>query len=153
MALTPSCRKTNSSIYTDMWRIATPAFNRTVAAIERLVPINMRVSHTTSATLSCARKSELRGENSITVWIGTLWLESRFRLSHRLIRIFFLILLLTRSRGSSVGVETSYGLDNRGVGVESRWGQEFFSFPNRPDRLWGPLNLLSNGYRGLFPRG
>jgi hypothetical protein len=24
-----------------------------------------------------------------------------------------------------------------------------FSFPRRPDRLWGPSNLLSNGYRGL----
>jgi hypothetical protein len=25
--------------------------------------------------------------------------------------------------------------------------------PQRPDRLWGPLNLLSNGYRGaLSPR-
>jgi hypothetical protein len=34
---------------------------------------------------------------------------------------------------------------------ESRWGQEFS--PDRPDRLWGPPNPLTNGYRGLFPRG
>jgi hypothetical protein len=35
---------------------------------------------------------------------------------------------------------------------KSRWGQEFFSFPHRPDRLWVPLSLLYNGYREpLFP--
>jgi hypothetical protein len=29
----------------------------------------------------------------------------------------------------------------------------FFYSPQRPDRLWGPTTLLSNGYREIFPRG
>jgi hypothetical protein len=29
-------------------------------------------------------------------------------------------------------------------------GWEFFSSPPRPERLWGPASLLSNGYQGLF---
>jgi hypothetical protein len=31
------------------------------------------------------------------------------------------------------------------------FGFNFFTSPRRPDRLWGPPNLLYNGYRGLFP--
>jgi hypothetical protein len=27
-----------------------------------------------------------------------------------------------------------------------------YSSPQRPDRMWGPLRLLSNGYWGLFLR-
>jgi hypothetical protein len=32
-------------------------------------------------------------------------------------------------------------------------GWEFFSSTPRPERLWGPPNLLSNGYQRLFPWG
>jgi hypothetical protein len=35
-----------------------------------------------------------------------------------------------------------------GSSPSRRW--EFFSSPPRPDRLWGPLSLLSNGYQGPF---
>jgi hypothetical protein len=31
-------------------------------------------------------------------------------------------------------------------------GRRFFSSPQRPYRLWVPPSLLSNGYRGIFPR-
>jgi len=35
--------------------------------------------------------------------------------------------------------------------VRSRQGQEIFCSPKLPDRLWGPLCLLFNGYRPSFP--
>jgi hypothetical protein len=31
--------------------------------------------------------------------------------------------------------------------------KDLYSLPRRPDRLWGPPSLISNGYRGLSPRG
>jgi hypothetical protein len=50
------------------------------------------------------------------------------------------------SRDSAVGIATSYWLDDVEVPVplESR----IFTSPRRSDRLWGPPNLLFNGYRG-----
>ena len=49
--------------------------------------------------------------------------------------------------GSSVVIATGYGLD--GPGIESRWAEIFRTCPDRP---WGQLSLLSNGYR-VFPGG
>jgi len=40
-----------------------------------------------------------------------------------------------------------YGFDSRQV----QW-RDFFT-PQHPDRFWSPPSLLSNGYRGFFPRG
>jgi hypothetical protein len=50
------------------------------------------------------------------------------------------------SRDSAVGIATGYGLDDRGGGVRILVGSRIFSSP-RPDRIWGPPSLLSNGYR------
>jgi hypothetical protein len=51
------------------------------------------------------------------------------------------------SRGSSVGIATGYGLDDRRVEVRAPVGSRMLTSPDRPDWLWGPSNLLCNGYR------
>jgi hypothetical protein len=56
------------------------------------------------------------------------------------------------SGDSEVGIATSYGLDDREVGVLVPVGSRIFSSP-RPDLFLGPLNLLSNGCQGSFPPG
>jgi hypothetical protein len=50
-----------------------------------------------------------------------------------------------KSRGSAVGRASGYRLDDRGAGVRVPVVSRIFTSPYRPDRLWGPPNLLSNG--------
>jgi hypothetical protein len=54
---------------------------------------------------------------------------------------------------SVVGIATGYGMEDRGAGARVPVGSRIFSSPRRPNRLWGPPNLLSNEYRRLFPLG
>jgi hypothetical protein len=49
---------------------------------------------------------------------------------------------------TSVCIVTGYGLDERGVGVLVAVESRLFSFPRRPDWLWGPPNLLFKGDTG-----
>jgi hypothetical protein len=67
--------------------------------------------------------------------------------------LFFRLTRFMANRDSAVGIGTGYGLDGRRFGVRVPVGPRFFSFPRRPDRLWGPPSLLSNGYQGQFLRG
>jgi hypothetical protein len=55
--------------------------------------------------------------------------------------------------GIAVDIATGYGLDERGVGIRVPVGSRIFSSPRCPDRVWGPSNLLSIGYRGSFSGG
>jgi hypothetical protein len=57
------------------------------------------------------------------------------------------------SRDSAVGIATGYGMDDWEVGVWVPVGSRIFTSPCCPDRLWGPPNLLYNGYQELFPGG
>jgi hypothetical protein len=57
------------------------------------------------------------------------------------------------THGNVVDIATDYGLEDRKVGVRVAVGSTIFTSPYRSDYLWGPTNLLSNGYQGLFTRG
>jgi hypothetical protein len=52
---------------------------------------------------------------------------------------------LGKSRGSAVGIATCYGLYDWKVGVRVPVGSSIFTSPYRPDQLWDPPSLLSNG--------
>jgi hypothetical protein len=58
-----------------------------------------------------------------------------------------------RRRDSAVGMATGYRLDGRGFGFRALVGSRIFSSPRRPDRLWGPPSLLSNGVPGALSQG
>jgi hypothetical protein len=53
--------------------------------------------------------------------------------------------MLDITAGSVVGIATSYGLEDQEFEVKVPIVSRIFFLPRRPDRLWGPPNLLSNG--------
>jgi hypothetical protein len=79
-------------------------------------------------------------------WKGKIVTESTYekRLAQQKLAIVSATL-----RDSVVGIATSYGLDDQGVGVRVPVGSRIFSSPRSSDRLWGPPNLITNWYRGV----
>jgi hypothetical protein len=57
----------------------------------------------------------------------------------------------SKSRDSSVGIATGYGLGDREFGVGVPVGSRMFSSPRFPDRLWGPPASYPMGTGGSFP--
>jgi hypothetical protein len=51
-----------------------------------------------------------------------------------------------RSRNSTVGIATGYGLDDRTIWVRVPVASKICSSPLHPDRFWGPPSLPFNGY-------
>jgi hypothetical protein len=66
---------------------------------------------------------------------------------------FVAVLACTVSRDSAACIATGYGLDEWEVGVRVPVGSRIFTSPCCPGRLWGPPNLLYNGYLEIFPGG
>jgi hypothetical protein len=70
------------------------------------------------------------------------------------IRVFYSLYQPSeRSRDGVVVIASSFGLDDRGVGLRVPVGSRIISSSPRPDRLWDAPSLLSSGYLGLFPHG
>jgi hypothetical protein len=63
--------------------------------------------------------------------------------------LFFILIRTIYLRG--VGIATSYGLDDGGVGVRVPLWSRILSSPRRPDRLWCPPYSIGNG--GSSPGG
>jgi hypothetical protein len=92
-----------------------------------------------------------RWSYSVTISIVISPMRATYPTHFVLLDFATLLLLLFRSRDSSVVIATGYGLDDRWVGLRIPVRAKFLSSPPRPDRFSGPPSLLSNGHRVLFP--
>jgi hypothetical protein len=85
-----------------------------------------------------------------------LYISKRHQGSNQLLhitinlRLIFYLISYTVNWDNAVGIATGYWIDEGEVGVRVPVGSRIFT-SGRPHQLWGPPNLLSNGYRELFP--
>jgi hypothetical protein len=83
--------------------------------------------------------------------LANLWVASLIIHDHFILKSYWIHYSYVRlpfGQDNSVGITTGYGLDDRGVVVWVPVGSRIFSSSRRPDRFWGPGNLLSNGVSG-----
>jgi hypothetical protein len=66
---------------------------------------------------------------------------------------FHMLFIQRRFWGSSVNIVTRLRAGRLGFNFRRGQWRHFFPSSPRPDWLWDPLRLLSNGYRELFPPG
>jgi hypothetical protein len=104
-------------------------------------------------TCDLTRDAAVRSQR-LTAWaMARPWSWCNYRYVMNNLKIFQTFLSRNVNRDSAIGIATGDGLDDCRVGVRVTEGVRFFSSTRRPDRFRGPPSLLSNGYRGHFPRG
>ena len=91
--------------------------------------------------------SQLRRHSHSQQWSVSRWLCNHITDNVQLARYCnnIILIYLKVDRDISVGIATRYGLRGSNLG-----GGQIFR--TRPNQLWGPPNLLHNGYR-VFPGG
>ena len=126
------------STYLPSWLTSTPKRNPLAQIVYyvfiKIIPKSLKINRKTSICLIYILQTfnSRKGSCIFSVYYHTLSWD----------------LTLSDGRpGSVVGIATAYRLD--GPGIESRWGENFRTSPDRP---WGPASLLYNGYR-VFPGG
>jgi hypothetical protein len=123
----------------EIWRIQTEEVYKLFAHVTEPV-----LTSCNSVYNKCSSWLSLGERGSVVGW-GAMLQAGRSRVRFPMRSLDF--------RDSVFDITTGNGLDDRGVGVRAPIGSRIFSSSRRPDRLWGPPNVLANGNGGLFPWG